>query len=53
MYLIINKEHMYHSKKIFIDIVNPSNSERIIDVGSGSGDLVLEIQKKYSNVRLP
>ena len=32
-------------KKTFIDIVNPSNGEFIIDVGSGSGDLVLEIKK--------
>ena len=39
-------------KKIFIDIVNPSNNERIIDVGSGSGDLVLEIQKKCLNARI-
>ena len=36
-------------KRIFIDIVNPSYNEKIIDVGSGSGDLVLEIQKKNSN----
>jgi len=33
-------------KKKFIDIVNPSQNDRIIDVGSGSGDLVIEIQKK-------
>ena len=33
-------------KSIFIDLVNPSEKDRIIDVGSGSGDLVLEIQKK-------
>ena len=33
-------------KKIFIDIVNPIKKEKIIDIGSGSGDLVLEIQKK-------
>ena len=31
-------------KSKFIDIVNPSYSDKIIDVGSGSGDLVLEIQ---------
>ena len=36
-------------KTIFIDIVNPLKGEKIIDVGSGSGDLVLEIQKKNSN----
>ena len=33
-------------KSKFIDIVNPSYNDKIIDVGSGSGDLVLEIQKK-------
>ena len=36
-------------KRIFIDIVNPLKDEKIIDIGSGSGDLVLEIQKKNSN----
>lgn len=39
-------------KKIFIDIVNPSNDEKIIDVGSGSGDLVLEIQKRDYNGKI-
>ena len=39
-------------KKIFIDLVNPLKNDKIIDVGSGSGDLVLEIQKKYSNVNI-
>lgn len=33
-------------KKSFIDIVNPSEGDKIIDVGSGSGDLVLEILKR-------
>ena len=33
-------------KKSFIDIVNPSSGDKIIDVGSGSGDLVLEILKR-------
>ena len=33
-------------KKLFIDIVNPSAGDKIIDVGSGSGDLVLEILKR-------
>ena len=33
-------------KKIFIDIVNPRKNDKIIDVGSGSGDLVIEIHKK-------
>ena len=36
-------------KTIFIDYVNPLKGEKIIDIGSGSGDLVLEIQKKNSN----
>ncbi len=39
-------------KKIFIDLVNPSKNDKIIDVGSGSGDLVLEIQKKYLNANI-
>jgi len=39
-------------KKIFIDIVNPTNTDKIIDIGSGSGDLVLEIQKKCFDVRI-
>jgi len=39
-------------KRIFIDIVNPSNDDKIIDVGSGSGDLVLEIQKRYFNTKI-
>jgi len=39
-------------KKIFIEIVNPSNYDNIIDVGSGSGDLVLEIQKEYFNAKI-
>ena len=37
-------------KKIFIDIVNPLNDDKIIDVGSGSGDLVQEIQKKHPSL---
>ena len=36
-------------KTNFIDLVNPLKGEKIIDIGSGSGDLVLEIQKKNSN----
>lgn len=39
-------------KKIFIDIVNPSNGDFIVDVGSGSGDLVLEIQKKCNDLKI-
>ncbi len=39
-------------KKTFIDIVNPNYDDRIIDVGSGSGDLVLEIQKRYLNAKI-
>ncbi len=39
-------------KKIFIDLVNPSKEDNIIDVGSGSGDLVLEIQKKCISTKI-
>jgi len=39
-------------KKTFIDIVNPYYGDKIIDVGSGSGDLVLEIQKRYLNAKI-
>ena len=39
-------------KKSFIDIVNPSSGEKIIDVGSGSGDLVLEILKRNLNLKI-
>ena len=39
-------------KKTFIDIVNPSPGDKIIDVGSGSGDLVLEILKKNLNLKI-
>jgi demethylmenaquinone methyltransferase/2-methoxy-6-polyprenyl-1,4-benzoquinol methylase len=39
-------------KKSFIDIVNPSSSDKIIDVGSGSGDLVLEILKRNLNLKI-
>ena len=39
-------------KSKFIDIVNPTYSDKIIDVGSGSGDLVLEIQKRNLNVKI-
>ncbi len=39
-------------KSTFVDIVNPYYSDKIIDVGSGSGDLVLEIQKRYLNVKI-
>ena len=39
-------------KRIFIDLVNPSEDDIIIDVGSGSGDLVLEIQKNYHDVKI-
>ena len=33
-------------KRKFIDIINLNNKDKIIDVGSGSGDLVLEMQKR-------
>jgi len=39
-------------KRTFVDIVNPSYGNKIIDVGSGSGDLVLEIQKKNFNTKI-
>ena len=39
-------------KKFFIDIVNPSAGDKIIDVGSGSGDLVLEILKRNLNLKI-
>ena len=39
-------------KKSFIDIVNPSLGDRIIDVGSGSGDLVLEILKRDLDLKI-
>ncbi|MDB4860339.1 class I SAM-dependent methyltransferase [Alphaproteobacteria bacterium] len=39
-------------KKSFIDIVNPSSGDKIIDVGSGSGDLVLEILKRELNLKI-
>ena len=39
-------------KKLFIDIVKPSSGDRIIDVGSGSGDLVLEILKRDLNPKI-
>ena len=39
-------------KKSFIDIVNPSSGDKIIDVGSGSGDLVLEILKRDLNLKI-
>ena len=39
-------------KKSFIDIVNPSSGDKIIDVGSGSGDLVLEILKRDLKLKI-
>ena len=39
-------------KKSFIDIVNLSSGDKIIDVGSGSGDLVLEILKRNLNLEI-
>ena len=39
-------------KKSFIDIVNPSAGDKIIDVGSGSGDLVQEILKRDLNFEI-
>ena len=37
-------------KKNFIDIVNPLNNDKIIDVGSGTGDLSTIILKENKNV---
>jgi ubiquinone/menaquinone biosynthesis methyltransferase len=39
-------------KKLFVDMVNPISEDKIIDVGSGSGDLVLEIQKRNLNLKI-
>ena len=39
-------------KKSFIDIVSPSSGDKIIDVGSGSGDLVLEILKRGLKLKI-
>ncbi len=39
-------------KTIFIDLVNPSKEDKIIDVGSGSGDLVIEIQNKNLETKI-
>ena len=39
-------------KKTFINIVNPSSGDKIIDVGSGSGDLVIEILKRDLNLKI-
>jgi len=39
-------------KRLFIDIINPSSGDKIIDVGSGSGDLVLEILKRDLNLKI-
>ena len=39
-------------KKTLIDLINPSNGDKIIDVGSGSGDLVIEILKRDLNLKI-
>ena len=39
-------------KKKLIEIMNINSNDKIIDVGSGSGDLVLEIQKRYLNAKI-
>jgi demethylmenaquinone methyltransferase/2-methoxy-6-polyprenyl-1,4-benzoquinol methylase len=38
-------------KKKFIDIINIQNSDTIIDVGSGTGDLIKLILKKQPNIK--
>ena len=39
-------------EKIVYRLVNPSSGDKIIDVGSGSGDLVLEILKRDLNLKI-
>ncbi len=39
-------------KRIFTDLINPLDDDKIIDVGSGSGDLVLEIHKINLNSKI-
>ena len=39
-------------KKRFVDLVNPLKDDMIIDIGSGSGDIVKEILKKNINIQL-
>ena len=39
-------------KKEFINLINPLDDDKIIDIGSGSGDLVLELQKKNLNTKI-
>ena len=39
-------------KKKFVDLINPTKNEVIVDVGSGSGDIVKEILKRKKNIRI-
>ncbi len=39
-------------KRTLIDLINPSNQDKIIDVGSGSGDIAIEIQKRKLNTKI-
>ena len=37
-------------KKRYVDLINPIDNEKIIDVGSGSGDIVKELLKRNNNI---
>ena len=37
-------------KKRYVEIVNPVVGDKILDVGSGSGDITLELLKKNINI---
>ena len=39
-------------KKKFVDLVNPTKNEVIVDIGSGSGDIVKEMLKRKKNIRI-
>ena len=43
-------EHIEFEK--FVDLINPTKNEVIVDVGSGSGDIVKEILKRKKNIRI-
>ena len=39
-------------KKKFVDLVDPLKDDKIIDVGSGSGDIIIELLKKNININI-
>ena len=39
-------------KKKFVELINPLTNDKIIDVGSGSGDIVIELLKKNTNIHI-